>query len=65
MNSCSTVACFSRFLQQERLMELLNSVTLLLSWPSAFVTVSMTYVAPLSGMFTDPVLQTHQDNAEC
>jgi len=42
INSCSTVACFSRLLQRERLMELLNSVTLLMSWPSAFVTVPMT-----------------------
>jgi len=33
-------------------MELLDSVTLLMSWPSAFETVPMTYVAPLSGMFT-------------
>ena len=52
MNLCSTVACFSRFLQQEHLMELLDSVILFLLWPSAFATVPMMYAAPLSGMFT-------------
>ena len=33
-------------------MEFIDNVSLLMSWPSAFVTVRMTYVAPLSGMFT-------------
>ena len=47
MNSCSTLACFSRFLQRERPMELLDSVMLLMSWPSAFETVPVTYVAPV------------------
>jgi len=61
----NTSPCICWQMQRERLMELLNSVTLLMSWPSGFSTVPMTYVAPLSCMFTGPVLQTHQYNAEC